>query len=1369
MISGANTSYNTIAGNLIGTDPDGRLADGNRASGISIDNGASYNVIGSKDPRRVNVISGNHASGIYVLGATITGTQIIGSMIGTDVSGLNALGNDHVGIIIQRARGTRIGGTLLAERVVVAGNNQPGIVLADDTMFTRILGNLVGVDTSGARPLANGSGIDVFLAATDNEIARNIVSGNRGAGIILRGARSTRNRIHHNHIGTDATSTLDLGNELAGVAIELGSAGNVVESNVVRHNGSAIAFGGGNHVVANDFTANRDNTAWITGSTTADTTWDVQGELRTYVVLDDDLVIPKGRSLTMGPGVDVLFDFGRRIRVEGTLESRGTATAPVTFGAAALYGHPLPGDWAGLTFVDGASGRLTGSHVAFAASGIDVQGGDVRLVDSTVTASAYDGVRVRNGTLRLTRVSLAGNGVATGGAGLRNDTATTIDATGAWWGSADGPRTASRPSATGDSVAGPVRIDDWQTTPPWPSRAAPNPWAFAPVLNPGTHAGISTIAEGRDFRWFRVPVGTRGAAITATLEGLPTDYDLFMFHGLARGPSSPEGIGPTSPEGIGPTSPEGIGPGELPGAVSSGVDDERPCLVGYLGEIVRLGMAANTGQMVASSCRFGAAAERVTTATWDQSGWYHVLVAPHNGTRAPGNPFDLRIDVRAGKPAGMAGFEPSSIDVPEVEADARTLVVWPKSRLIARFGRDRVLALDAAVQALAGHPNVNARIVEVDLVPAVAAAYQSWDAEPENPVRANIAAAAVRAALLAYATATPALEHIVLIGDDDAIPFHRVPDETLLSNERTYATAAFAASAPRLAAGLRDGYFLSDDPYASVAPLPYRGRSLPQPAYGLGRLVETPEDITQAIDAFMSHPIVEATGGLVTGYDFLTDMSNAIASRLEARGLGGDAVARMIDDLWTPDHFLRAWRDGRPALLSLNAHFTHRAAEAAQPARNGSRSILPADLAFGGALAQRLVFTVGCHSGLSVPAGPADAQHEDFAQVTVAGGATYVANTGFGYGDADTIAYSERLMTLFVEHVTRGRSTGQALRMAKADYLNGLGLQSLTPYDEKVLGIATLYGLPMVEVRLPAPQAPLATQRSAPRGRAGGDQGGQLGTLGSCPQAAAVRCRIAAIALTYDGPIHPGGQVAGAYFQLTGESSALPGRPIHARTSISVSLPGVAARGAFLDGGRYRTLAPFDPVIARVVTDTTAIPLWQTEPRFDRPGWTRTQWALINTIGSMAGLRQRLVLTPEQYRPLDKQTGVLRQLEAITYTLYYSNHADSLPPSVWSVQASMGRDDATAELSIDATDFSDVIRVAVTYTDGNGRWRTNDLTRNAEDRWIGTLPAIRGLEYFVQAVDGAGNVGVNDNKGRYFALRQPQVMLPLVGQPAVGP
>lgn len=1369
VISGLGSTHNTIAGNLIGTDMEGRSANGNHDDGISINNGASNNVIGSSDPRHTNVVSGNHGSGIYVLGSTITGTQIIGTMIGTDVTGSNPLGNQSYGIIIQRARGTRIGGNQPRDRVVVASNRQAGLVLADDTASSRIIGNLIGIDASGTRHLPNGSGIDVFLAATDNEIAHNIVSGNRGAGIILRGARSTRNRIHHNHIGTDATSTLDLGNKLAGLAIELGSAGNVVESNVVRHNGSAITFGSGNHVVANDFTANRDNTAWVTGGTTADTTWDVQGELRTYVVLDDDLVIPKGRSLTMGPGVDVLLDFGRGIRVEGALESRGDAVAPVTFGAAGLYGHTLPGDWAGLTFSDGASGKLTGSHVAFAATGVDVQGGDVRLSDSTVTASASDGVRVRNGTLNVARVSLAGNGVTTGGAGLRNDTAATIDATGVWWGSADGPRTASRPSATGDSVTGPVRIDDWQTTPPWPSRAAPNPWAFAPVLNPGAHSGIASIAEGRDFRWYRVPVATRGATIAASVDRLAADFDLFLFHGLARGPSSPEGIGPSSPEGIGPSSPEGIGPGDLMGIAAADAGGDRPCPAGYLGELARLGIAANTGQIVASSCRLGSTAERVAIDTWDQSGWYHVLVAPHNGARAADRPFDLRVEVRPGQASNVADLGTTGMDQPEVDPDARTLLIWAPSRLTARYGRERVLALDAKVHALAAHAAVRGRIVEVDLVPSVGAAYRSWDADADDPKHANIAAAAVRAALLAHAAATPSLANIVLIGDDDAIPFHRVPDETLLSNERTYPTAGFTESAPRVAAGMREGYFLSDDPYASVAPLPYRGRSLPQPAFGLGRLVESPEDIAQAIDSFMGRPTVDVTAGLVTGYDFLTDMSSTVADTLSARGLQGDALYRLIDDLWTPEHFLRAWRTRRHDILSLNAHFTHHEAQAAQPDRSGNRSIRPADLAAGGALAQTVVFTVGCHSGLSVPAGATQVGTEDFAQVAVANGATYLANTGFGYGDADTIAYSERLMTLFVEHLTRGRTTGDALRLAKLEYLNSLGLQSLTPYDEKILGIATLYGMPMLQVKLPATTSPLAEPRDDGPRDTRDDRSERLGPLEPCAHGLGVLCRTASLSLAYEGPVRPGELDTGAYFRLAGETTALPGRPISARTSISITHAGVAARGVFFDGGRYRTIQPFDPVIARTITDTTTIPLWQSEPRFDQPGWTRTQWALVNTVGYRAALRQKLVVTPEQYRPLDGRVGVLRQLDAMTYTLYYSNHSDTLPPSVWSVQTHMDMGNRRTDLTVDATDFSDVIRVAVTYTDGKGGWHTTDLTHASEDRWTGTLPAVRGLEYFVQAVDAVGNVGFNDNKGRYFTLSEAQVTLPWVGRSATGP
>lgn len=55
----------------------------------------------------------------------------------------------------------------------------------------------------------------------------------------------------------------------------------------------------------------------------------------------------------------------------------------------------------------------------------------------------------------------------------------------------------------------------------------------------------------------------------------------------------------------------------------------------------------------------------------------------------------------------------------------------------------------------------------------------------------------------------------------------------------------------------------------------------------------------------------------------------------------------------------------------------------------------------------------------------------DFAQALVGNGATYIANTGFGYGDADTIGYSERLIQLFVEELLQGGAVGAALQRAK--------------------------------------------------------------------------------------------------------------------------------------------------------------------------------------------------------------------------------------------------------------------------------------------------------------------------------------------------
>ena len=81
--------------------------------------------------------------------------------------------------------------------------------------------------------------------------------------------------------------------------------------------------------------------------------------------------------------------------------------------------------------------------------------------------------------------------------------------------------------------------------------------------------------------------------------------------------------------------------------------------------------------------------------------------------------------------------------------------------------------------------------------------------------------------------------------------------------------------------------------------------------------------------------------------------------------------------------------------------------------------------------AGRLLYTLGCQSGLNVPPGELD--ELDLPQAFASRGASYIGNTGYGYGLKWTIGLSERLMTLFTEELTEGTATtvGYALAAAK--------------------------------------------------------------------------------------------------------------------------------------------------------------------------------------------------------------------------------------------------------------------------------------------------------------------------------------------------
>jgi len=338
------------------------------------------------------------------------------------------------------------------------------------------------------------------------------------------------------------------------------------------------------------------------------------------------------------------------------------------------------------------------------------------------------------------------------------------------------------------------------------------------------------------------------------------------------------------------------------------------------------------------------------------------------------------------------------------------------------------------------------------------------------------------------------------------------------------------------------------------------------------------------------------------------------------------------------------------------------------------------------------------------------------------------------------------LMVLFAQHLRAGDTVGQALRRAKTEYFNTTGLHSLSPYDEKVLAEATLYGLPMMRVQMPGGVVEAAARPTF----------GSLSRPASC--LAGLTCVQAAFAPTYETHTVDTTQATGTYYSIQGEVEVNEGQPIQPRTSLSITLAGTMARGAVFEGGRYHTFHNFDPVVTRVITDQAQT---REEPGFGFKEWTPSTWDLINSVRTPEGWQQQLVVIPAQYRATTDWLGVERRFDVMTYTVYYSTTKDTIPPSIWVVSQLEGTETITVEVEV--TDFSGVTRVAVAYTTGDGLWQTIDLAQSANpNAWVGSLPSRAGLEYFVQAVDGGGNVAINDNKGWYFGLPPYRTYFPLI-------
>lgn len=240
-IRDSTTANNIIQGNYIGTNQTGTSAQANSA-GIVIYLGAHDNTIGGIVAGARNVISGNTFQAIYIGDAGTNNNLIQGNYLGLNSAGMAAVPNGLGIDIVSGAQSNTIGGTSVAARNIISGNNGGGVLIheyQDITMIgTRnnvVQGNYIGLKADGSAALANnGDGVQISEGAPSNTIggtvagAGNVISGNSANGIDVNDAGSTNNLVQGNIIGLSPDGTAKIQNGGAGVQITNGAQSNTI-------------------------------------------------------------------------------------------------------------------------------------------------------------------------------------------------------------------------------------------------------------------------------------------------------------------------------------------------------------------------------------------------------------------------------------------------------------------------------------------------------------------------------------------------------------------------------------------------------------------------------------------------------------------------------------------------------------------------------------------------------------------------------------------------------------------------------------------------------------------------------------------------------------------------------------------------------------------------------------------------------------------------------------------------------------------------------------------------------------------------------------------------------------------------------------
>jgi hypothetical protein len=884
----------------------------------------------------------------------------------------------------------------------------------------------------------------------------------------------------------------------------------------------------------------------------------------------------------------------------------------------------------------------------------------------------------------------------------------------------------------------------------------------APVALPDV-IYFSHIATAGDVDYWRVPVPAAGAQLSVSLVS-PSDTELVMYRPTEATPTARESRAP----GLSslPVTDAGPGAGEQVGTLRAAVLRDVPLL---------------PDRQVTDASTTAGGNESIATTSLGGSGYYHIQVSGYGGT-VTNAPYLLRVRILNPVPlttcrdAARALSAPTTRALPpSIPAGTETLLLVAEGRLRARFrdaATEEILAkLDALAQHVDvnGHPDVNGLVVPIDAASSpidVAGSYREWDEDPCDVAAANQVVHDINRLVDSLIAATPEetrrdlnLRSLVLVGGDEMIPLFRAPDATILANEFGYGGSLLAEGTDRntpVAAAAFGRRVLTDDIYGDFDPIEWLDHQLHLPDVAVGRLVEEPAEIVGAIDQFLASDglLDPSTGSLAAGYDFLNDGTKKVHEWFELQTGEGRSSMLLTDadgTAWTSEDLQGAFVDrSQLAVASVNAHFDHhRALPASGNATGDETDLFTTSRVPAGSRTGTIVFSMGCHSGLTVAdneVGAGTDRAHDWPQAFAeAGAAVYVANTGYGYGDTATVALSERLMSLFAERLDGRFTVGRALMHAKQQYFAELGVYG--SHDEKVLIESTFYGLPMYRL------GPVTDEPEEPTVETSIDHGLESYLFSHAPvfveRSGPGGTRYLAARPITSPPPPPSPSPPSPTDELTQVTEY---QPIQPRVTAAVTAAsGTPAHGAVLEKVTVHEDADWPAAFARPVTDLSA-----NQPARPGDGAFPTQFLTVNrvtgsnnrvTASNRRSHRDQLVVVAGQWRSSEGTPGLGTQLRFTDFDarVYYSDSDDWTSPTFGDIDAAL--DGGVASFSVPVKGET-AARVMV-LVDRGSSWDPVELTDGDGDgTWTGEVAETDDrIGFLVQAVDGAGNVATSSARG----------------------